>query len=187
MSAGARFDECLAAASTWLRVHVLTTTLRQYEQQSNKRNILAYCETHREEQHQQHQQPQQHNNLEDNENRNKNNQKHNKNTSKNKIGKKQRHGHIYSNYRSPSCCIRYTLHYCYFQSTPHTRYIDTPMALWHPAHAASSTVSPLPRHRKTTWCQCMSHTGTLSVFSELVCRHFYSPAFHEPQIGFIEA
>ena len=54
MSAGVRFDECLAAASTWLRVHALTTTLGQYEQQSNKRNILAYCETHRKEQHQQH-------------------------------------------------------------------------------------------------------------------------------------
>jgi len=28
----------------------------------------------------------------------------------------------------------------------------------------SHHIPQFPRHRKTTWCQCMSHTGTLSVF-----------------------
>ena len=41
MSAGARFDECLAAASTWLRVHVtLIRTVRATKQQTEHTSIL---------------------------------------------------------------------------------------------------------------------------------------------------
>ena len=62
-------------------------------------------------------------------------------------------------------CVAYTLHYCYLQPTPHTHYIDTPTASSTCCFQRRLTTSHSSRAiEKKTWCQCMSHTGTLSVF-----------------------